>query len=177
MKPLLPISLFLLTIIVSCSQSPKQATKNTVSNPIDSNTIKKLAVVKPGLYFANLKNSDTVKSPVTIQMGIRGMTVEPAGKLNTGKGHYALIIDGSFIEKGKQFVKDKTHFNFETGQISDTLKLKSGEHVLTLQFVDGLNQSYGPEWTSSISIIVEKQIRSAVSNNAMKKHGYKKHST
>jgi hypothetical protein len=109
-----------------------------------------------GVYFVNLKDGEKVKSPIYIQMGVVGMTVEPAGKLDEGKGHHHLIIDGSFIEKGQMVPKDETHIHFGKGQIADTLELAPGPHTLTLQFANGVHQSYGKDWSNSIQITVEK---------------------
>lgn len=67
------------------------------NQPMENNSLPKW---KSGVYFVNLKDSDHVKSPIIIKMGVQGMEVEPAGKLNEGKGHHHLIIDGSYIEKG-----------------------------------------------------------------------------
>lgn len=107
-----------------------------------------------GVYFANLKNGDTVKNPVIIQMGVRGMDVEPAGAYHEGKGHHHLIIDGSFVAKGDVVPKDATHIHFGKGQTTDTLTLAPGQHTLTLQFADGMHRSYGEKWSSTIKVTV-----------------------
>lgn len=109
-----------------------------------------------GVFFENLKDRDTVTSPVVIKMGIKGMEVEPAGNLNPGRGHHHLIVDGSFIEKGKVVTKDETHFHFGKGQTIDTLQLSPGSHTLTLQFADGMHQSYGQDWSYTIDVFVKK---------------------
>ena len=107
-----------------------------------------------GVYFVNLKDGDKLKSPVIIQMGVHGMTVEPAGKVDEGKGHHHIIIDGAFIEKGQVVPMDKTHLHFGKGQTTDTLKLAPGTHTLTLQFANGVHDSYGEEWSKTITINV-----------------------
>jgi hypothetical protein len=107
-----------------------------------------------GVYFVNLKDGDKVKSPVIIQMGVKGMNVEPAGAMHDSMGHHHLIIDGTWIEKGTMVPKDSTHLHFGKGQTVDTLSLSPGEHTLTLQFADGMHRSYGKEWSSTIKITV-----------------------
>jgi hypothetical protein len=111
---------------------------------------------KKGVFFVNIKDGDMVKSPVIVQMGINGMEVEPAGVKNEGKGHHHIIIDGAEIETGRPVAKNATHIHYGQGQTSDTLELTPGPHKLTLQFADGLHQSYGPEWSNTITIVVEK---------------------
>src|SRR5215475_669484 len=45
------------------------------------------------LYFINLKDGDTVTSPVTIRFGLSGMGIAPAGTEAPNTGHHHLIID------------------------------------------------------------------------------------
>ncbi|MFI5221698.1 MAG: DUF4399 domain-containing protein, partial [Bacteroidia bacterium] len=65
------------------------------------------------------------------------------------------IIDGSFIEKGQMVPNDKTHLHFGKGQTADTLSLPPGHHTLTLQFANGMHQSYGKDWSKTISVTVK----------------------
>jgi hypothetical protein len=109
-----------------------------------------------GVFFVNLKDGDVVKSPVFVEMGVNGMEVEPAGNLSEGKGHHHIIIDGSFIEKGTMVPKDETHLHYGGGQTSDSLILSPGKHTLTMQFADGLHQSYGEDLSNTISVTVEE---------------------
>jgi hypothetical protein len=142
---------FALLIVTSCSRSRNESAQNANDTaalaPASSEEIS-------GVYFVNLKDGDKVKSPVIIQMGVHGMSIEPAGKVNEGKGHHHIIIDGSFIEKGQAVPMDKTHLHFGKGQVTDTLKLNPGGHTLTLQFADGVHASYGKDWSKTIAITV-----------------------
>jgi hypothetical protein len=147
-KFILPV--LVLTAAIACNQAQNGNNTNTTqttenNEPKDS-----------GVYFVNLKNGDTVKSPVIVQMGVKGKTVEPAGALNPGKGHHHLVIDGSYAEKGQMVMKDSTHLHFGKGQTVDTLKLSPGQHTLTLQFADGTHMSYGKDWSSTITIFVKQ---------------------
>jgi len=143
------VSSLLLMAVMACNQSAKESVNSKVS--ATGNQEQK----RDGVYFVNLKDGDNVKSPFIIEMGVKGMEVEPAGKLNEGKGHHHLIIDGSFTEKGQMVAKDETHLHFGKGQTSDTLSLSPGTHTLTLQFANGLHQSYGQDWSNTISVTVE----------------------
>ncbi len=143
------ISSLLLTALIACNQPANESGNNSTQEGTQKQN-------QNGVYFVNHKDGDTVASPVIIEMGVRGMTVEPAGKLSEGKGHHHLIIDGSFVEKGQMVPKDETHLHFGKGQTTDTLKLSPGPHLLTLQFGDGMHQSYGQDWSQSLAIIVKK---------------------
>ena len=143
---LLPVAL--LITIVACNQP--QNTNSTASQ------ITTATSADSGVYFVNLKNGDTVKSPVIVQMGVKGKTVAPMGTMDATKGHHHLIIDGSFVEKGQVVTKDSTHLHFGKGQTVDTLKLSPGTHTLTLQFADGAHQSYGKDWSNTITVVVKQ---------------------
>jgi hypothetical protein len=145
----------LLGVTISCNQSNNvENTKTQDGQDQQKNT--NVSNENAGVYFVNLKNGDTVKSPVIIQMGIRGMEVEPAGAFNESKGHHHLIVDQGSIEKGVMVPMDDTHIHFGKGQNTDTLKLSPGQHTLTLQFADGLHRSYGKEWSTTITIVVKQ---------------------
>ena len=108
-----------------------------------------------GVSFVVPAEGSTVSSPVKVEMAVSGMEVEPAGELKDGKGHHHIIIDGSFIPTGTVVPADSTNIHYGKGQTETTLDLAPGEHTLTLQFADGLHQSYGEEWSKTISITVE----------------------
>ncbi len=155
MKPLLLLPIALLVAVVACNQ-PKDTNSTTTTNATPPTTIDNSNEPKDsGVYFVNLKNGEIVKSPVIVQMGVKGKTVVPMGTLDVKTGHHHLIIDGSFTEKGQIVNKDSTHLHFGKGQTVDTLKLSPGTHTLTLQFADGVHQSYGKDWSNTITIVVK----------------------
>jgi len=108
-----------------------------------------------GVYFAKPLDGEVVATEFKVEMKIDGMRVEPAGAAVAGAGHHHLIIDGDCIPKGDAVPKDATHMHFGKGQTETTLHLRPGDHTLTLQFANGLHQSYGPEWCHTIHVIVE----------------------
>ncbi len=158
MKTKILITSLALISMISCNEVKKDQEKNReeTNSEMKGHATNETAVVQesPGVYFMNLKDGDTVKSPVIIQMGVSGMEVEPADKINEGKGHHHIIIDGSYVEKGQMIPKDATHLHFGMGQTSDTLQLNPGKHTLTLQFANGVHQSYGKDWSKTIGITV-----------------------
>ena len=108
-----------------------------------------------GVSFAEPLDGATVSSEVRVRMRVDGMKVEPAGAAVAGAGHHHLIIDGDCIPAGMPVPKDATHKHFGKGQTETVLKLTPGEHTLTLQFANGLHQSYGPDWCHTIHVTVE----------------------
>ena len=49
----------------------------------------------------------------------------------------------------------ETSIHYGKGQTQTQLELSSGAHTLTLQFADGVHQSYGEQMSATISIVVE----------------------
>jgi hypothetical protein len=158
MKIVLLVGTLGILTIVACNQSAKKEGQDSNEQPsmrqgMDSSMSSK---VQTGVYFVNIKDGNKVQSPLIVEMGVIGMKVEPAGKPDEGKGHHHLIIDGSYVEKGMMVPKDATHLHFGKGQTTDTLILTPGTHTLTLQFANGVHESYGKDWSKTISVEVEK---------------------
>jgi Domain of unknown function (DUF4399) len=108
------------------------------------------------VYFKNLKDGQTVKSPVKVEMGVDGMQLDTAGAIVAGTGHHHLLIDaGDSIPAGTVVPKDSTHLHFGKAQSSADVKLTPGKHVLTLQFADGIHRSYGGQMASTINVTVK----------------------
>ncbi|MCK0506077.1 DUF4399 domain-containing protein [Aromatoleum anaerobium] len=117
-----------------------------------------LATAAGRVYFIEPANSAAVPEEFTVKMGVEGMRMQPAGQLAEGTGHHHLIVDGKPIEAGKPVPTDATHLHFGKGQTETTLKLAPGKHTLTLQFADGLHQSYGPGFSDTISVHVNSPV-------------------
>ena len=108
------------------------------------------------VFFKNLKNGQTVKSPVKIEFGVEGIALDTAGTLKPASGHHHLLIDaGDSIPAGTVIVKDSTHLHFGKAQTSAEVKLTPGEHTLTLQYADGIHRSYGAKLAATIKVKVQ----------------------
>lgn len=108
-----------------------------------------------GVYFVNLTDGQEVSSTVLVEMGVNGMEVEPAGEVKKGVGHHHIIIDGGFMKTGESIPADATHIHYGKGQTEATIELEPGQHTLTLQFANGLHQSYGEAWSKTITVNVK----------------------
>jgi len=141
------------TFLAACSsQSADQSTEESETS-IEESTAE--SEDSTGVYFVNLKDGDVVSSPVVIEMGVKGMIVEPKGPVKEGVGHHHLFIDDLFMEEGKFIPADSTHIHYGGGQTSDTLELAPGKYYLCLQFANGMHFSYGEPWSKGISIVVQ----------------------
>lgn len=117
------------------------------------------------LYFVDLKDGDTVSSPVVVRFGLSGMGVAPSGiddKENVG--HHHLLINRAPFGEGEEgaeeweygIINDDNHRHFGGGQTEVSLDLPAGTHTLQLVLGDHAHVPFGPELTTEqITIKVE----------------------
>ena len=109
------------------------------------------------VYFANLKDGQTVTSPVKVEMAVDAMHVDTAnGMLKPASGHHHILVDMDSIKTGEVIKKDSVHIHFGNAQTSAEITLSPGKHSLTLQFADALHRSYGSKLTSKITVDVKQ---------------------
>ena len=119
------------------SVAPTAPMKVNVSTPtLAAGYVKVTATPGSALYFANLKNGDTVSSPVLIQFGLRGMGVAPAGIEKAGTGHHHLLVDVAELDVNAPIPTSDQHRHFGLGQTEVTLEMKPGQHTLQLLMGD-----------------------------------------
>jgi len=110
------------------------------------------------VYFINLKNGQTVKSPFKVQFGLMGMGIAPAGVQKEKTGHHHLFIDTIFStdDAGVPIPLDSRHMHFGGGQTETTLTLPPGRHTLQLVLGDSLHIPVNPPVVSpAINITVK----------------------
>ena len=119
------------------SAAPTEPMRVTVSTPKLAAGYEKVAAA-PGskLYFINLKNGDSVGSPVLVQFGLSGMGVAPAGIEKAGTGHHHLLIDVDSIDLNVPIPNSDQLRHFGVGQTEVTLPMSSGKHTLQLLLAD-----------------------------------------
>jgi hypothetical protein len=108
--------------------------------------------------FKNLKEGQTVKSPIKVEMAVVNIRIDTAGPVVAGSGHHHLFIDAEdSLAAGTTVPKDANHLHFGKGQVvTDTIRLAPGKHKLTLQMADGLHRSYGGALAKTVHIVVVK---------------------
>lgn len=97
----------------------------------------------------------TVSSPFKVKFDVAGMDVKPAGDMSANTGHHHLLINADAIKAGESVPFDETHLHFGKGQTETEVKLPPGSYTLTLQFANGAHQSYGPELSKTIHVVVK----------------------
>ncbi len=140
------------------AQAATHDTTMQMAHPDSAQAMAAMPAVPAGakVYFKNLKDGQTVKSPFKVEMGIDGLKLDTAGAIVAGTGHHHLLIDaGDSIPAGQVVPKDATHLHFGKAQSSTDVTLSPGKHVLTLQFADGIHRSYGSQLAATINVTVK----------------------
>ncbi|MEM1422101.1 MAG: DUF4399 domain-containing protein [Pseudomonadota bacterium] len=98
------------------------------------------------VYFINVKDGDTLSNPVTIQFGLKGMGVAPAGTERDDTGHHHLVINEAIEgeELNEPIPSDEQHLHFGGGQTELTVDLPAGEHTLQLVLGDWSHIPHNP---------------------------------
>ncbi|ACB96191.1 DUF4399 domain-containing protein [Beijerinckia indica] len=109
----------------------------------------------PHVYFIEPVDGEHVSSPFTVKFGLEGLEIRPAGDATPNTGHHHLIVDGIALPTGTVIALNDKSLHFGKGQTETQLSLPPGHHTLTLQFGDGIHQSYGLDVSQTISIDVK----------------------
>jgi hypothetical protein len=89
------------------------------------------------LYIISPENGETVSTPFTVQFGLKGIGVAPAGVEKANTGHHHLLIDVDELPPmDKPLPSDEQHRHFGGGQTEVTLDLPKGQHSLQLLLGD-----------------------------------------
>ena len=151
--------------LIACNSNDDKTTETTEAGH-DAHAATTTPVEMPAMpevpanarvYFANLKDGQTVTSPLKVEMGVDAMHVDTAnGMLKPASGHHHILVDIDSIQTGEVIKKDSVHLHFGNAQTSAEIKLPPGKHSLTLQFADALHRSYGSKLTNKITVNVKQ---------------------
>lgn len=107
------------------------------------------------LYFITPSSGATVKGPVVVKFGLRGMGVSPAGLEKAGTGHHHLLVNVPLPNLEYNIVMDENHLHFGGGQTETTLDLAPGTHTLQLLLGDQNHLPHNPPvYSEQITITV-----------------------
>jgi len=108
------------------------------------------------VYFVSPQNGDSVRNPVVVRFGLKGMGVAPAGIELINTGHHHLIIDAPLPDLSVTFPTDEHYLHFGGGQTETEIILAPGTHTLQLVLGDHLHVPHNPPVISEqITIHVE----------------------
>jgi len=110
------------------------------------------------VYIISPKDGAKVSSPVTVQFGLKGMGIAPAGVKIENTGHHHLLIDSEApTDLGQPLPASEKVVHFGKGQTETTVKLTPGKHTLQLLLGDSTHVPHNPPVISKkITITVTK---------------------
>ncbi|MYM95583.1 DUF4399 domain-containing protein [Rugamonas sp. FT81W] len=113
------------------------------------------AYAQQSVSFVEPADGATVTSPFKVKFAVSGMEVKPAGDMTANTGHHHLLINAAPVKAGEVVPADEHHIHFGKGQTETEVKLPPGTYTLSMQFANGLHQSYGPGMAKDIKITVK----------------------
>lgn len=113
------------------------------------------AFAQQSVAFVEPVDGATVSSPFKVKFAVSGMDIKPAGDMTANTGHHHLLINAAPVKAGEVVPADETHIHFGKGQTETEVKLAPGTYKLSMQFANGLHQSYGPGMSKDITITVK----------------------
>jgi Domain of unknown function (DUF4399) len=178
MKKMFSIPAILFMGLVSCNSGSNESTPSVTDSVVKSSdsmsmapdsshaamsaatAVDMLPAIPDGakVSFKNLKEGQTVSSPVKVEMGATKIAVDSASKgVKPASGHFHLLIDaGDSTATGVVVPKDSTHLHFGNAQKEAMVTLTPGKHRLAIQFADGMHRSYGNKLATAITVDVKK---------------------
>ncbi len=104
------------------------------------------------VYFITPQDGDVVPSTFTVQFGLRGMGVAPAGIDQANTGHHHLLIDvaDADIPLDRPLPADENYVHFGGGQTETEVTLPPGEHTLQLLLGNFLHIPHDPPVMSEV---------------------------
>ena len=115
------------------------------------------------VYFVGLKDGQTVSTTFTVNFGLKGMGVAPAGSDKENSGHHHLLIDTELPQLDQPIPSDFNHLHFGAGQTEAEVTLPEGEH--TLQLVLG-DKNHVPNTIPLISERIKVRVTAAAAKAA-----------
>jgi Domain of unknown function (DUF4399) len=110
-----------------------------------------------GVYIISPRNGEVVTSPVTVQFGLKGRGVAPAGVNQANTGHHHLLVDVDTLPPlNAPIPANDNHIHFGGGQTQTVVTLKPGQHTLQLLLGDHLHIPHNPPWMSEKITITVK---------------------
>jgi hypothetical protein len=119
------------------------------------------------VFFVNVADGARLPLKSTIQFGISGMEIAPAGTQKANTGHHHLLIDVPVPPLDREIPNDFNHVHFGRGQTSTEVTLTPGEHSLQLLLADHEHVPHDPPVVSQvIRVTVSESIAGAAQTPA-----------
>ena len=141
--------------------------QDTITVTVATTATDAISMSGPGVRFVSPANGAVVPPKFGVTMMANELTVEPAGEINPDAGHFHILVDTDFVPAGDIIINDAQHIHYGKGQLTTTLELEPGEHVLRLQFANGAHVALdGPQYQDTITVTVASDAAAATSQTA-----------
>lgn len=148
-----------IALLAPLALAPAQDTPAQDDTPKPPNPFETPSAEGAKVYFIALKDGETVKNPVTIRFGLKGMGVCPAGLYLDNTGHHHLLVNmdaGELDPKLPIPTIENKSLHYGLGQTEVTLDLPKGTHTLQLAFANFAHILHTPAVISEkITVTVE----------------------
>jgi hypothetical protein len=109
-----------------------------------------------GVFFVSPQHLEVVSDSVHVELGVNGLSVQPAGTVEPGSGHLHILINADFIPAGEVIPADAQHIHLGDGSQARTIALPVGTHTVRAQFADLAHRAYdGDRYRAEVTITVE----------------------
>jgi len=131
--------------------------KTFLATVLLSSPLMATATEQPSVFFITPHDGDVISGDVTVQFGLKGMGVAPAGVDKDNTGHHHLLIDLDVLPPlDAPLPASENLIHFGGGQTQTTLSLPPGKHTLQLLLGDYAHIPMDPPVMSKkITITVE----------------------
>lgn len=119
-------------------------------DPATEQTTRTPAPADAKVFFVGLADGARLPVKSTIQFGISGMDIAPAGTEKPNTGHHHLLIDTPLPALDREIPSDPNHVHFGRGQTSAEITLVPGEHTLQLLLGDHQHVPHDPPVASEV---------------------------
>ncbi len=130
------IGLFACLTVGTSSVNALVFKRDTATDAESETTAPRARIVSPS-------NGATVSRTFTVEFGLKGMNVAPAGIEYENSGHFHLLIDSSELPPPNQPMSDD-YLHFDDGQIAAQIELPPGRHTLQLIMGDHNHVPHDP---------------------------------
>ncbi len=96
------------------------------------------------VYFHYPLDGIRVPQRFTVQLGLRGMGIAPAGVVKPLTGHHHLLIDMDKVDVNQPIPSDYNHIHLGNGQTEVVVTLPPGTHTLQLLMGDHVHTPHVP---------------------------------
>ncbi|MGH9275321.1 MAG: DUF4399 domain-containing protein [Acidimicrobiales bacterium] len=109
----------------------------------------------PTASFATPADGASVAGGVDVELAADGITIEEAGEVREGAGHFHILADVDCTDTGVAIAKDADHVHLGKGQSEGTIYLEPGSHRLCVQVGDGEHHALDVSDTINIEVGID----------------------